>query len=226
MRFLSLWFGLISIILNTASCANQTRLIGLPTVPFVPCGSSTFDLSTIIAINVDPRFSQSVDNDGETLIPPKLIDFANIFADDLRNSHEIDTLVFVRGKGSAKSIFLTVDKNGSFTDAAGRPTSEGYSIDISASGITIAGASPLGTWWGTRTLLQQMTLLNKTVPYGRITDAPGWGTRGMMLDTGRQYYPPSFIKDLCAYMSYFKQNTLHLHLSDNLYNNLDVYSRE
>lgn len=31
---------------------------------------------------------------------------------------------------------------------------------------------------------------------------------------------------MCSYISFFKQNTFHVHLSDNLYNNLDIYSRE
>lgn len=31
---------------------------------------------------------------------------------------------------------------------------------------------------------------------------------------------------MCAYMSYFKQNTFHLHLSDNLWNNVAIYTRE
>lgn len=30
--------------------------------------------------------------------------------------------------------------------------------------------------------------------------------------------------EMCSYMSYFKQNVFHLHLSDNLYNNVDIYS--
>ncbi len=31
---------------------------------------------------------------------------------------------------------------------------------------------------------------------------------------------------MCSYMSFFKQNTFHLHLSDNLYNNVAIYSRD
>lgn len=31
---------------------------------------------------------------------------------------------------------------------------------------------------------------------------------------------------MCSYLSYFKQNTFHLHLSDNLYNNVDLYTFE
>lgn len=35
-----------------------------------------------------------------------------------------------------------------------------------------------------------------------------------------------FIIEMCSYMSFFKQNTFQLHLSDNLYNNLGIYTRE
>lgn len=47
-----------------------------------------------------------------------------------------------------------------------------------------------------------------------------------MLDAARHYYPPDFLIEMCAYMSFFKQNTFQVHLSDNLYNNVDIYSRE
>ncbi|KAH8898586.1 glycoside hydrolase [Thozetella sp. PMI_491] len=54
-----------------------------------------------------------------------------------------------------------------------------------------------------------------------------------MLDAGRHYYPPEFLIEMCAYLSYFKQNEFHVHLSDNMFNYdpnlsrdkiLDVYS--
>ncbi|KAH8891925.1 glycoside hydrolase, partial [Thozetella sp. PMI_491] len=119
---------------------------------------------------------------------------------------------------------------GDYLDAAGRETSEGYTIATSPSGITIAGASPLGVWWGTRTILQQgvLSLASSgvpSVPYGSGVDVPGWSARGMMLDAARHYYPPDFVTELCAYMSFFKQNMLHLHLSDNLWHNPN-YTRE
>lgn len=37
----------------------------------------------------------------------------------------------------------------------------------------------------------------------------------MMLDCGRHFYPKDFLIDMCSYMSFFKQNTFHIHLSDN-----------
>mgnify|MGYP000858938026 CR=1 FL=1 len=39
------------------------------------------------------------------------------------------------------------------------------------------------------------------------------------LDAGRHYYPPDFLVEMCSYLSFFKQNVFHIHLSDNLYNN-------
>jgi hexosaminidase len=46
------------------------------------------------------------------------------------------------------------------------------------------------------------------------------------LDGGRHFYPVAFLKELCAYISYFKQNTFHLHLSDNLFTNPDYTPEE
>ncbi|KKY25247.1 putative glycoside hydrolase [Diplodia seriata] len=36
-----------------------------------------------------------------------------------------------------------------------------------------------------------------------------------MLDAGRKYYAPSFLKELCTYASFFKLSEFHYHLSDN-----------
>ena len=114
------------------------------------------------------------------------------------------------------SIFLTIDQAGTYNDAAGRWTSEGYSIYVSNTNVTIAGASSLGVWWGTRSLLQLAATGNGTILVGSTIDAPGWAERGVMLDAGRHYYPPDFLVEMCAYLSFFKQNTFHVHLSDNI----------
>ena len=70
----------------------------------------------------------------------------------------------------------------------------------------------------------QLALLSKsndslTILYGSGTNAPGWGTRGIFLDARRHYFLLAFMKELCAYLSFFKQNIFHVHLSDNLYAN-------
>jgi hexosaminidase len=84
------------------------------------------------------------------------------------------------------AIFLTVSNHpAEFLDAAGRPTSEGYSLKVTKSSVTIAGASPLGTWWGTRTILQQAALGRLKIAVGDGIDAAGWGERGMMVSFSR-----------------------------------------
>ena len=175
---------------------------------------------------IDSNHVDSVDTKGQTLIPPSLSDFADTFASDLKSVLGIRLPVINDSSTGTNSIFLTLGNTDDYEDAAGRMTSEGYSLQVSSSGITIKGASALGVWWGTRTVLQQGVLRNGSIPHGNGIDSPGWGTRGAMLDAARHYYPPEFIIEMCSYLSFFKQNVFHLHLSDNLYNNVDIYTRE
>ncbi|KAJ7465296.1 beta-hexosaminidase [Mycena latifolia] len=214
-------------LLAAASVAGLSAktLVGIPTFDFNVTSAAQFALSSVTRVLVDARYQDAVDLDGKTLIPPTLLAFGRTFASDLL---ELGLRVPVEVAGSAQpgSIFLTISTDHTFVDAAGRNTSEGYTLTVGAHGVVIAGASPLGAFWGTRTLIQQAKLGALALPIGSGSDAPGWGTRGVMLDAGRHFYPPEFLTEICAYLSFFKQNTFHLHLSDNLFNNVDIYSRE
>lgn len=201
-------------------------LIGIPTVPFEVLADGTYSIGDIQSLIVDSKYVDSKDEKGETLIPPTLKEFAQTFANDLQSSLDINVDVLIADEGSTDSIFLTLGDPTDYVDASGSETSEGYALSVSKSGIVITGASPLGVWWGTRTVLQQAIISDGSLPYGEGVDSPGWGIRGMMLDAGRHYYPPEFVKEICAYMSFFKQNTFHLHLSDNFNINTNLYSRE
>lgn len=200
-------------------------MLGIPTVPFVESSSrGSFSLKHLTSVVVDLDYENAINTEGQTLIPPTLLSFAKTFGSDLETSLELNVPV-TTGKCCAKnSIFLTISKNSSaFLDAAGRPTSEGYSIEVTSTGIVITGASPLGAWWGTRTILQQGILDDgMELSLGSATDAPGWGIRGSFLDCGRHFYPPEFLIEMCGYLSYFKQNTFHLHLSDSVSVNPDI----
>lgn len=48
-----------------------------------------------------------------------------------------------------------------------------------------------------------------------MVDGPAYQTRGFMLDAGRKWYSPAFLKELCSYASFFKMSEFHYHLSDN-----------
>ncbi|CAG8952142.1 hypothetical protein HYFRA_00000880, partial [Hymenoscyphus fraxineus] len=206
----------------------HARLVGIPTVPFTESSTySTFPLNDLRSIVVDAKYADAVDLEGETLIPPTLTEFANTFSSDLESSLGLSIPVQIDSGASTNSVFLTVaEDNSTFTDAAGRVTSEGYTLNVTSEAILITGASPLGVFWGTRTLLQQAVLGELNVPLGVGTDSPGWRNRGIMIDVARKYHPKEFIIEMCAYLSFYKQNTFHLHLSDNLYNNVARYSIE
>ncbi|KAL1640477.1 hypothetical protein SLS58_006977 [Diplodia intermedia] len=195
--------------------AGSARLLTVPTIPFEPANGS-LSVGSLRSIVVDEKHVDAVNEDGETLIPPTLMEFARTFATDFSKTLGANLTLATGTAAETGSIFLTLDNATDFLDAAGRHTSEGYSFSVSGDGVTIAGASPLGAWWGTRTLLQAAVLNNGTIPAGSAVDAPGWATRGVMLDAGRHYYPPEFLMDICSYLSFFKQNTFHLHLSDNM----------
>ncbi|GJD03562.1 glycosyl hydrolase family 20 [Colletotrichum higginsianum] len=217
-----------SILVFLAFKAVAESLPGLPTVPYTPTGG-TLPSASLTRIIVSSEFAEFVDNAGQTLIPPTLHSFATTFASDLASVVGLDIPVELGATAEQGSIFLTLGDASLYRDAAGRETSEGYSLNVTVDGVLISGASPLGVWWGTRTLLQQLVLDGGEVKLGYGVDSPGWGIRGMMppkLDIARHYYPPDFLVEMCAYMSFFKQNTFQLHLSDNLYNNVAIYSRE
>lgn len=133
------------------------------------------------SIVVDDRYADTVDNDGLTLIPPTLAEFAETFSDDLSSSLGLDLEITNGSKAEKDSIYFTIGNINDYKDVAGRNTSEGYSLDVTSEGITITGASPLGAWWATRTILQQALLGDSEVPLGSGSNAPGWGSRGFFV---------------------------------------------
>lgn len=194
-------------------------------MPYEKTDGQGFSLKNVQNIVVDQQFSGNRDNDGLTLIPPTLLEFANTFAKDLEETFEIQPTVKEGSEGGSNSIFITIGNSGDYRDVVGRETHEGYTLKTDESSIVITGASPLGAWWATRTVIQQAILSDdNSVPAGSGVDAPGWGTRGMMIDCARRHYPKEWLLDMCSYMSFFKQNTFHLHLSDNQI--VDDYSSE
>ncbi|OAA52149.1 Glycoside hydrolase, superfamily [Cordyceps fumosorosea ARSEF 2679] len=196
--------------------STLAQLAGIPTVPFKNDGKKSFKLDAVGTIIVDTKYADATDKSGLTLIPPTLHEFGATFAQDLQQVLNKTVTATNGDKRESNTIFLTIDSEHEFLDAASRPTSEGYTIVAEEDGVTIRGASPLGAWWGTRTLLQQAILGDDgAVPVGQGDDAPGWSTRGMMLDCGRHFYLKEFLIDMCSYISFFKQNTFHIHLSDN-----------
>ena len=121
-------------------------------------------------------------------------------------------------KGTESAIFLSIKPDKKLGD-------EGYRLTISPKGITVQATTPQGALWGAQTLLQMKdthfakndagVITKGTLPCPTITDKPDYAIRGFMIDAGRKFYPLSYLYSLVNVMSYYKMNTLQLHLNDN-----------
>ena len=126
-------------------------------------------------------------------------------------------------KGSANAIYLSLLPQKEAKKA--NLGKEGYRLTISPKGITIQATTPQGALWGAQTLLQMKdthfakndagVITKGTFPCLTITDKPDYAIRGFMIDCGRKFYPLSYLYSLVNVMSYYKMNTLQLHLNDN-----------
>jgi hexosaminidase len=94
---------------------------------------------------------------------------------------------------------------------------EAYELDIAANGVTVRASTAAGLFWGVQTLRQLIpgaTRAPVTVTGGRITDAPRFAYRGVMLDVARHFFEVSEVQRLIDLAVMYKVNHLHLHLTD------------
>ncbi len=95
--------------------------------------------------------------------------------------------------------------------------SEAYLIQI-ASGVKVVAPENIGLLWASKTILQILEGQGAPkLPKGSIIDYPTYPVRGFMLDAGRKYFKIDFLRDYVKFMSYYKMNTFHIHLSDNAF---------
>ena len=89
---------------------------------------------------------------------------------------------------------------------------EGYALDVTEKGIELRAASKSGLFYGEQTLRQLYT--SKGIPCVSIQDNPRFPYRGLHLDVSRHLFPKEEVMKLLNVMSYYKLNTLHMHLTD------------
>lgn len=90
---------------------------------------------------------------------------------------------------------------------------EGYTMSIAPDSIRIVAGGDVGAVWARQTLAQ-LKAHGGAAPCGEIRDVPKYRVRGFMLDVGRMYHSMEFLYGLARTMSYYKLNTLHIHLND------------
>ncbi|GLI28081.1 beta-N-acetylhexosaminidase [Agromyces rhizosphaerae] len=99
---------------------------------------------------------------------------------------------------------------------------ESYRLDVDARGIRLIAPAAAGLFFGVQTLRQLLPVeleasdgpVPVTVPAVRITDAPRFAYRGVMLDVARHFLTVEEVERLIDEVALLKVNHLHLHLTD------------
>lgn len=95
---------------------------------------------------------------------------------------------------------------------------EGYVLTVNKKGITIAGESAAGVFYGIQTLRKSLftdsIVYSQNLPTVRITDAPRFPWRGMHLDCSRHFWSVDFVKKFIDLLALHNMNVFHWHLTD------------
>ena len=100
--------------------------------------------------------------------------------------------------------------------------SDGYVLTINKKGVTIAGGSAAGVFYGIQTLRKSLASIDKAaatssifhLPSSIITDAPRFSWRGMHLDCSRHFWSVDFVKKFIDLLALHNMNVFHWHLTD------------
>ena len=136
---------------------------------------------------------------------------------------------FLRDKARLTVAIATVASSPAIAfEAAGTddrsmpPDAEAYRLTVTPDGIRIRARDAAGAFWAVQTLRQMLppdvergaAPAPLRVPAATITDAPRFAWRGALVDVGRHYLPPAFIKRFVDLLALHKMNVLHWHLTE------------
>ncbi|WP_393054475.1 glycoside hydrolase family 20 zincin-like fold domain-containing protein [Streptomyces sp. LN549] len=123
-------------------------------------------------------------------------------------------LTAATGTPRAGDISLRIDASADFGSAKTELRPEAYRLTVTRGSVEIVGGGRKGAYYGTRTLLQSLlgSANRDSIPVGTAVDYPNYAVRGFMLDVGRRYFTPEFIKSYLHWMGWLKLNTFQLHL--------------
>lgn len=115
-------------------------------------------------------------------------------------------LAVAKAGGATSILFIQDDKM----------PAESYTINVTKTKVIVKG-NGAGLFYGLQTLQQLVPLKkssNLAIPALAIKDAPRFAYRGLMLDVGRHFFPPSYIKEYLDVMAMYKFNRFHWHLTE------------
>ncbi len=96
---------------------------------------------------------------------------------------------------------------------------EAYTLEVSAEGVTINGASAAGCFYGIQTLRKSLPVVSESIaevqlPPVVINDAPRFGYRGAHFDVSRHFFTVDEVKCFLDMLALHNINRMHWHLTD------------
>lgn len=141
----------------------------------------------------------------------ELADVAEKFAEDYEKvtGSPIQTVTGGIKDVSAGDFYLTL---GTAEKGLGK---EGYLLKI-GNAVLVEASDAVGVYWGVISILQILNQTRGVIPRGIVRDYPKFEVRAFSFDVGRKPFDLETLYDFARNMSWYKMNSLQLHLSDNL----------
>jgi hexosaminidase len=176
-------------------------------------------------LRIERRAGEFVlNNDAAILVDKNSADAARVgqqLAERIRRSTGFNMAVtpFDGNTATHNAIMLTAKQANTAIGA------EGYTLDATTDGVTIAAGDGPGLFYGVQTLLQllppQILSAAKAegsvawkMPAVHIEDQPRFHWRGLLLDVARHFFNKEEVKNYIDLMAQHKFNALQLHLTD------------
>lgn len=125
-------------------------------------------------------------------------------------------LVVSLEKPANNSKYISIELNKAPDETLGK---EGYTLDVGEKGVLLKANTVSGLFYGLQTFDQLLPLVGISkesikIPACKIKDYPRFVWRGLMLDVSRHFFTTHEVKEYIDWMSKYKFNVLHWHLSD------------
>lgn len=153
----------------------------------------------------------------EPAIADALRPVASRLADDVSRISGIRPVVVIADRTRRGDIGLSLAP---CSDEASQSIGgEGYTLQIGRA-VSLRANTVNGVFYATRTLLQMMIMdgptlgMHRSAPRGYALDFPRYAERAVMFDVGRKFASVAFLENYIRFMGWYKLNTLHLHLND------------
>ncbi|XP_028044943.1 probable beta-hexosaminidase fdl isoform X5 [Monomorium pharaonis] len=200
----------------TAHCGGNTRLLWPRPTENVILGDDSVILHLqqieFVTVNTSDQETKDLLEHAKDVFIGNIRSLVKVL--NAKSRSGIDSFIVYLSAGSARSTTLTLD------------TDESYKLELAPRGkvleARITGRSYFGVRHGLETLSQliwwdeaagkQGAL--RVLTQATIEDKPAFPYRGLLVDTGRQFFPVEELKRVIDGMAATKLNTLHWHLTD------------